>query len=272
MAWRRPGEKPLSELMMACLLTHICVTRPQWVKAWKPSQPARKLQTRPLCYCSPLESASFVSLQLDEGVSFVMTFILLLIRHKQDDKQRGHFEVTRLSVIPWAMTHARGFEQCLGMWADWTVSEEHDNLVGLDCISTSRSCEWTLKARRGALEIAPRRLTFQARKPNGSLERTRYQLFGTQFQTSETSGKSAYLDGRQDYTAARLWLYEIDWCRWLMPVITLSWFLYCNMLCPYLAINLKISFRLPFHCIIRIFDSQIALHFIDRISCILMMY
>ena len=32
MAWRRPGAKPLSEPMMVCLLTHICVTRPQWVK------------------------------------------------------------------------------------------------------------------------------------------------------------------------------------------------------------------------------------------------
>ena len=32
MAWRRPGNKPLSEPMMVCLTTHICVTRPQWVK------------------------------------------------------------------------------------------------------------------------------------------------------------------------------------------------------------------------------------------------
>ena len=32
MAWRRPGDKPLSEPMMAWSLTHICVTRPQWVK------------------------------------------------------------------------------------------------------------------------------------------------------------------------------------------------------------------------------------------------
>ena len=31
MAWRRPGDKPLSEPMMVCLPTHICVTRPQWV-------------------------------------------------------------------------------------------------------------------------------------------------------------------------------------------------------------------------------------------------
>ena len=32
MAWRRPGDKPLSEPMMCDSLTHICVTRPQWVK------------------------------------------------------------------------------------------------------------------------------------------------------------------------------------------------------------------------------------------------
>ena len=30
MAWRRLGDKPLSETMMVSLLTHICVTRPQW--------------------------------------------------------------------------------------------------------------------------------------------------------------------------------------------------------------------------------------------------
>ena len=29
MAWRRPGDKPLSEPMMVVLSTHICVTRPQ---------------------------------------------------------------------------------------------------------------------------------------------------------------------------------------------------------------------------------------------------
>ena len=29
MAWRRPGDKPLSDPMMVSLLTHICVTHPQ---------------------------------------------------------------------------------------------------------------------------------------------------------------------------------------------------------------------------------------------------
>ena len=32
MAWRRSGDEPLSEPVMVSLMTHICVTRPQWVK------------------------------------------------------------------------------------------------------------------------------------------------------------------------------------------------------------------------------------------------
>ena len=40
MAWRRWGDKPLSEPMMVRLLMHICVTRPQWVK---------QMQSNPTC-------------------------------------------------------------------------------------------------------------------------------------------------------------------------------------------------------------------------------
>ena len=36
MAWRQPGGKPLSEPMMVKLLTHMCVTRPQWVNGMFP--------------------------------------------------------------------------------------------------------------------------------------------------------------------------------------------------------------------------------------------
>ena len=34
MAWRQPGNKPLSEAMMVSLLTHICIARAQWVKKY----------------------------------------------------------------------------------------------------------------------------------------------------------------------------------------------------------------------------------------------
>ena len=34
MAWHRSGDKPLSESVVVSLLTHICVTLPQWVKSY----------------------------------------------------------------------------------------------------------------------------------------------------------------------------------------------------------------------------------------------
>ena len=36
MAWRRSGDKPLSEPMMVSLPMHICVTRPLWVNTYWP--------------------------------------------------------------------------------------------------------------------------------------------------------------------------------------------------------------------------------------------
>ena len=43
MAWHRAGDKPLSEPMLVMLLTHICVTWPQWVHStkWKPLKACR---------------------------------------------------------------------------------------------------------------------------------------------------------------------------------------------------------------------------------------
>ena len=38
MAWRRPGDKPLSEPMMVNLQTHICVNQPQRVNTLRPRQ------------------------------------------------------------------------------------------------------------------------------------------------------------------------------------------------------------------------------------------
>ena len=45
MAWRRPGDKPLSEPMMAVLPTHIRITRPQWVKHGSVSVRLKQLNT-----------------------------------------------------------------------------------------------------------------------------------------------------------------------------------------------------------------------------------
>ena len=44
MAWRRLGDKPLSELMMVRSLTHICITPPQWVNWLAPLRCGCKLE------------------------------------------------------------------------------------------------------------------------------------------------------------------------------------------------------------------------------------
>ena len=47
MAWRRPGDKPLSEPIMLSSLTHVCVTRPYWVKTF-PVNTVVSGDTRPI--------------------------------------------------------------------------------------------------------------------------------------------------------------------------------------------------------------------------------
>ena len=48
MAWRHSGNKPLLEPMMVSLLTHICITRPQWVNPLWPSDNIWRHGTKPL--------------------------------------------------------------------------------------------------------------------------------------------------------------------------------------------------------------------------------
>ena len=52
MAWRRPGDKPLSEPMTVSLLTHKCVTRPQLLTHWTCVHPSltRFIITTKQCY------------------------------------------------------------------------------------------------------------------------------------------------------------------------------------------------------------------------------
>ena len=49
-AWRRPGNKPLSEPMMVSLLTHICVTQPEWVNSLWPSDAMTPSHYQKQCY------------------------------------------------------------------------------------------------------------------------------------------------------------------------------------------------------------------------------
>ena len=52
MAWRRPGDKPLSESMLVRIPTHICVTRPQWVNTPRDSFPGNGSPCQVLTACN----------------------------------------------------------------------------------------------------------------------------------------------------------------------------------------------------------------------------
>ena len=56
-AWRRPGDKPLSEPMMVSLLTHICVTRPQSINTKELTEPVHQYHYcnyQQWYYCGPM--------------------------------------------------------------------------------------------------------------------------------------------------------------------------------------------------------------------------
>ena len=55
MAWRRQGDKPLSGPVMVSLLTHMCITRPQWVKCLVATIPVSKGQ-REVIYIQTIPS------------------------------------------------------------------------------------------------------------------------------------------------------------------------------------------------------------------------
>ena len=54
MAWRRPGDKPLSEAMLVSLLTHKYVTRPQWVNGSQATFTDIYLHTFRTCFSDPV--------------------------------------------------------------------------------------------------------------------------------------------------------------------------------------------------------------------------
>ena len=84
MAWRRIGDKPLSEPMMLNLLTHICVTRPQrvnesalfYIMAWR--RTGRKPLSEPMmtwipdAYMRHLAVFPFIMYTQWSGVGLVM--------------------------------------------------------------------------------------------------------------------------------------------------------------------------------------------------------
>ena len=78
MAWRRPGDKPLSEPMMVILLTHICITRPQWVN-WDDDTVTKQNTTKLCAYLWDILYVQFNKRQLEiwKSLYFCLMWVIL---------------------------------------------------------------------------------------------------------------------------------------------------------------------------------------------------
>ena len=93
MAWRRPGDKPLSEPMMVSLPTHICVTQPQWVKGYI----LRIMHT--VCsrfvVCSRVSGiVSFIHIRLVYWLAMEWSYEFMLVKHVMTSSNGNIFRVT----------------------------------------------------------------------------------------------------------------------------------------------------------------------------------
>ena len=114
MAWRRPGDKPLSEPMMVRSPTHICVTRPQWEK---------ELQT------------IYIMASLCPRKSFVKWANVLI-------QARESFFCTNLLVIKFRVSYG------LEIWQALSLHGRHHDQLSRSVILNSLRFIWKLGIRR----------------------------------------------------------------------------------------------------------------------------
>ena len=77
MARRRPGDKPLSEPMMVCLLTHICTTQPHFVNVQREHamrKPASHISMCALLHSGHLCSKKCVNVSINGPTGYLCSF------------------------------------------------------------------------------------------------------------------------------------------------------------------------------------------------------
>ena len=98
MAWRRSGDKPLSEPMMISWLTHICVTRPQWVL-----QPVTLLVIQgSCCVCAqPMRDDVTKGSLITHWMAYWGKYPLLQLTHLPLDKMAAILQTTFSNAVSW---------------------------------------------------------------------------------------------------------------------------------------------------------------------------
>ena len=111
MAWHRPGDKPLSELMVVNLLSHVCVTQPQWVNIlircqemlWSSIKFAFNKRCMKIVFAN-----GYWNRQIDNilSISFLNTFLWLITRKKNAPRSnpKDYIDESTLGqIIAWCL-------------------------------------------------------------------------------------------------------------------------------------------------------------------------
>ena len=94
-AWRRSGDKPLSEPMMVRLPTHICVTRPQW---WQRS--VHKSGSYIICILTPY-TVMCLNWKINDHVSTENMYIQSMSLCAQTDILSVLYQENNPKIIIW---------------------------------------------------------------------------------------------------------------------------------------------------------------------------
>ena len=125
MAWRRPGDKPLSEPMLVSLPTHICVTRSQWFN--------RALSFLSEC-CGMLGVNYHVFYQNHLGTSLKTS----RSRHPSAGQSDRHGATERTNDKKWWATHLPHPSCVVCMpYVQWSSRRDKGGSHGADMVKTS---------------------------------------------------------------------------------------------------------------------------------------
>ena len=125
-AWHRPGAKPLSEPIMVSLLTHICVSGPQWVKGLRFVGNNRVLYILTITYSGLLKCLPFCR----HFLRWQLYVYLKLVHYDQ--------------LISWAATWYTG--TCQQLRSYLTGRKQYTSINGVN----SDSCELTCGVPQGS--------------------------------------------------------------------------------------------------------------------------
>ena len=125
MAWRRRGDKPLSEQIVLSLLTHICVTQPQWVNDVE-LYLQNNIKTSVILWLTKIDDKSFKLYceelhyyKLGQYDGWWCPGSLYCQTISSHGTCRGHFRCTPSQWEP--LLHCNDVSHWLGAHLDWTM-------------------------------------------------------------------------------------------------------------------------------------------------------